>query len=203
MALADLDPALALVLATELTTIQDCPRSNVAINATAQDLIRWCRGWIGNNNVWPPEAQARWLVREAREKWAEKWLGTGALKQLLDARFPPSNLAGNAAQPLGEKPPIECSDCNDTGIIQVRGRHQYCDCDLGARMRTDLGDNATRWLERMDGSLGARRRVPEPRREPREIVPATNLKPITQADIDRAVEEARAKELGSVKSPED
>jgi hypothetical protein len=164
MALADLDPTVALTLATELTTINDCPRSNIAINAMAQDLIRWCRGWIGNNNVWPPEAQARWLVREAREKWAEKWLGTGALKQLLEARFPPSVRPGNAAQPLGEKPPTECSDCNDTGIIRVRGRHQYCDCDLGARIRTDAGDNAQRWLDRMDKSSKVAS-APEPRRK--------------------------------------
>jgi hypothetical protein len=156
MALADLDLAVALKLATELTTIFDCPRSHIAIEAMAQDLVRWCHGWIGNNNVWPPEAQARWLVREAREKWTEKWLGTGALKQLLDARFPPAIVAGNAAQPLGEKPPLLCEHCNDTGIIRVRGRHQYCDCDLGARIRTDAGDNATKWLERMDGSARPR-----------------------------------------------
>jgi hypothetical protein len=163
MALADLDPAVALTLATELTTIYDCPRSNIAINAMAQDLMRWCRGWIGQNNIWPPEAQARWLVQEAREKWTEKWLGTGALKQLLDARFPPTVVPGNAAQPLGEKPPIICSHCNDTGIIRVGGRHQYCDCDLGARIRTDAGDNAKRWLERMDGSALTRTQ-PESRR---------------------------------------
>jgi len=162
MALADLDLEVAMKLATQLTTIYDCPRSAIAIEAMAQDLVRWCRGWIGNNNVWPPEAQARWLVREAREQWTEKWLGTGALKQLLEARFPPSTRPGNAAQPLGEKPPTECSDCNDTGIIRVRGRHEYCDCDLGARIRTDAGDNAARWLERMDVSI-KKKCAPEPR----------------------------------------
>ena len=153
MALADLDLEVAMKLATQLTTIFDCPRSAIAIEAMAQDLVRWCRGWIGQNNVWPPEAQARWLVREAREKWTEKWLGTGALKQLLDARFPSATVAGNAAQPLGEKPPLLCEHCNDTGIIRVRGRHQYCDCDLGAGVRIDAGDNAQRWLDRMDGSV--------------------------------------------------
>jgi hypothetical protein len=122
----------------------------------AEDLMRWCRGRIGNNNVWPPEAQAQWLVREAREKWTEKWLGTGALKQLLDARFPPAVVPGNAAQPLGPKQPVICAHCNDNGIIRVRGKHQYCDCDLGARIRTDAGDKAKRWLERMDFSMGAR-----------------------------------------------
>lgn len=153
MAIAELDLEVALKLATQLTTIADCPRSAIAIEATAQDLIRWCRGWIGQNNVWPPEAQARWLVREARETWTEKWLGTGALKQLLDARFPSTSLPGNAAQPLGEKPPIECRNCQDNGWLCVRGRHQYCDCDLGTRMREDFGADAQKWLDRMDRTL--------------------------------------------------
>jgi len=164
MALADLDLEVAMKLATQLTTIYDCPRSAIAIEAMAQDLVRWCRGWIGNNNVWPPEAQARWLVREAREKWTEKWLGTGALKQLLDARFPTGSLPGNAMQPMGEKQPIKCADCNDTGILRTAARkHQYCDCDLGAGIRTDAGENAQRWLDRMDATI-AKKPLWEPRR---------------------------------------
>lgn len=152
MALADLDPEVAMKLATQLTTILDCPRSAVAIEAYADDLVRWCRGWIGGGNVWPPEAQARWLVREARENW-EKWMGTGALKQMFDARFPPVHKAGNAAQPLGEKPPISCEKCQDNGWLRDGGRYHYCDCSLGVQISTDLGDNARQWLQKMDRSF--------------------------------------------------
>jgi len=151
MALADLDPTVAVELATQFKTINGFPWD--AVDVTAQDLIRWCRGWIGKNNVWPPEAQARWLVREARETWTEKWLGTGALKELFDARFPSASRPGNEAQPLGEKPPINCQDCQDNGVLRVRGRHQYCDCGQGTLIREDAGENAQKWLDWMDRTL--------------------------------------------------
>lgn len=53
---------------------------------------------------------------------------------------------------MSQKQP-QCPDCNDSGILQVGGKHDYCACDVGALLRTDAGDNATRWLERMDASI--------------------------------------------------
>lgn len=84
MALADLDPALALKLATQFKSLPGFPWD--AVDVTAEDLIRWCRGGIETNTIWPPEAQARWLVDEARETW-EKWKGTAALRSLFMSKF--------------------------------------------------------------------------------------------------------------------
>lgn len=60
------------------------------------------------------------------------------------------------------KPPVACSACNDVGIVRVDGKHQYCTCALGVRMRTDAGEKGDRWLERMDNSL-AKKTAPAPR----------------------------------------
>lgn len=61
------------------------------------------------------------------------------------------------------KPPVACSACNDVGITRVDGKHQYCTCALGVRMRADAGpEKAERWLERMDNSL-AKKTAPAPR----------------------------------------
>lgn len=51
------------------------------------------------------------------------------------------------------KPTPTCSPCNDTGIIRVDGKHQYCTCAFGCRLRTDAGGKAESWLERMDASI--------------------------------------------------
>jgi hypothetical protein len=134
-----------------------------SIEATAEDLKRWCTGAIVANRVYPPEAQARWLVTEARETW-DKWQGTAGLKQLFDAKFaPPKRVYPEYASP--ERLPVDCSTCHDTGILLVNGRHQYCDCEHGTRMEIDpaLGDE---WLKLMDRSMV--RRPAESRRAKRE-----------------------------------
>jgi|ERR1017187_2970738 hypothetical protein len=144
---------VALRLARQLKAIPNFPWDEDVIAAHAQHLIRWCKGAIVDGRVWPAEAQAHWLVTEVQETWVEKWLGTGAMKQLFDARFTHSKVPANGFQPLGEKPPILCSSCNDTGIVRVRGKHRYCDCELGDRMKADSGENGDKWLQRMDRSF--------------------------------------------------
>jgi hypothetical protein len=158
MAIADLDSTVANTLAAKFKTIVGFPWD--ALHATAEDLVRWCTGAVVDNRVWPPEAQARRLVNEARETW-EKWAGTAALKALFDAKFRNKKPPANGFQDPGEEPPIECVNCTDTGIVRFRGRHQYCDCDLGVRMHTDSGENGKKWLARMDKSFVASFR-PEP-----------------------------------------
>jgi hypothetical protein len=151
MALAELDQNIAVELATKFKSILNFPWD--CIEATAEDLIRWCTGAIVEDHVWPPDAQARWLAREARENW-EKWLGTAALKQLFDAKFHPPKPSGNAAKPLGEKPPIECSLCNDFGTVFTGNRHRYCDCKAGMLMASDP-TRGEKWLRLCDRTIPA------------------------------------------------
>jgi hypothetical protein len=78
-------------LAEKLTLISDCPRSAPVLEALTEDLVRMCSSL----------EEATWLVREAREKWAE-WRGVAGLAYLLHLhRFPPlppSNLAAEKEQ---------------------------------------------------------------------------------------------------------
>jgi hypothetical protein len=78
-------------LAETLSMIPGCPRSEPVLEALAEDLIRVCES----------ESEATWLVREAREKWAE-WRGVAGLAYLLHMRryppLPPSNLAAEKEQ---------------------------------------------------------------------------------------------------------
>ena len=159
-----LDFEKALMLARQLKAIPNFPWDDDVIKAHAGHLVRWCSGTIIDGRVWPAEAQANWLVTEVQEKWSEKWLGPGALKQIFDTKFCTVKPA-NGFQDLGKKPPIECASCADTGIVRHRGKHRYCDCRLGERMNTDSGENGSRWLARMDKSFIASFR-PEPVRRP-------------------------------------
>ena len=64
---------------------------------------------------------------------------------------------------MSQKQP-QCPDFNDSGFIQPGGKHEYCTCAIGALLHIDAGDNAKRWLERMDASIGKK-----PAREPRRV----------------------------------
>jgi hypothetical protein len=88
MALDQLDKDVALTLAKTLKTIPGFSWDEENINATAGDLVAWCVGAIVNNELWPAEAQARWLVNEARRTW-EKWMGTAGMYSLFRAKFSP------------------------------------------------------------------------------------------------------------------
>lgn len=145
-----LDAAAALEIATGFKLVPGFPWD--AVDATAKDLMRWCNGAIVNGRVWPPEAQAREVAREARESW-EKWMGTAQLKAIFDAKFRRHIPLPNGFQDFGPKPPIDCTSCKDTGYVRVRGKYQYCDCALAERMKGDAGDNAIHWLHRMDVSF--------------------------------------------------
>ncbi len=79
--MADLDPNVAKFLAAGLTTIGH-PFSNDAIENTAMDLVRWCKGAFVDGAMWTPEKQARWLTEEVRENWDE-WPEKGGTKRLL------------------------------------------------------------------------------------------------------------------------
>jgi hypothetical protein len=151
-----LDYAVALGLARQLKAIPNFPWDEEVIAAHAEHLMRWCRGAILPDSVWPAEAQAHWLVTEAQEKW-EKWLGTGALKAMFEGKFPAKKAARpNEFVPRGPKPPVECASCNDFGTVRdSRGTASYCDCEQGARMEADRGAS---WLEILNAGPASHRR---------------------------------------------
>jgi hypothetical protein len=78
---------VAQALARSLTTIDGFPRFDEALTATAEDLVRWCKGAFIEGKQWSAESQAYWLVTEAREKMADRWQGTGALLAIFNQKF--------------------------------------------------------------------------------------------------------------------
>jgi hypothetical protein len=132
--------AVARRLAESLTTIDGCPRYDGAIDALAQDLTRWCTGYIApDGSRWPAEAQARWVVDEARRLW-EKWAGSRALYAIFEARFlgAPAAQAGSEERRAGP----ECPKCSGTGVFVVlRGIYEFsgtCPECHGERTRAAL-----------------------------------------------------------------
>jgi len=112
----------ALLMTQALLTIGERPYwPPGAINAVAEDLVRWCQGAIIDRLAWSPEAQAQWLITEAREQWDE-WKGTRALHALFLAKFRPGNKPLEHRVFRGRVDPT-CSVCGDTGfqIVEVSG----------------------------------------------------------------------------------
>lgn len=143
-----LDSESAIHFARQLKAIPGFPWDDEVIKAHAEHLMRWCKGAIIGDRVWPAEAQAHWLVTEVQETW-DKWLGTGGLRQVFREKFHPKNRPELRPLNMGEKPPIACSICNDNGIINTPHGHRYCECDQGVQMASDpvLGG---RWLQCLD-----------------------------------------------------
>jgi len=134
--MADLSFDLAISLARSLTTIKGCSRFEDAINATAHDLVRWCKGAVIGRQIWSPEDQALWLVTEARETWSE-WTCTADLRTLFRKKFEPQQLAPERKVfDPGVKPPIDCHRCEDVGTVDG----QYCHCVMGREMKALWGD---------------------------------------------------------------
>jgi hypothetical protein len=133
----------ALRLARSLTTILEFPRFEDAIMATAFDLVDWCQGAILDGRVWAAEGQARWLVTEARRGW-NKWLGTADFYALYKGKFEPSKRLERQVIDLGQKPPIQCSKCNDFGTRFNGDLYQYCECESGKQAGVDMGES---WLQ--------------------------------------------------------
>jgi hypothetical protein len=159
--MAKLDPEFAHRLAQRLKTIPECPQSNDAIEAMADDLRKHCAD----------EAEAEWLVSYARDTW-EKWRGTRGLLDALETRRPQLP-ASNQAIDYGPKPAVECERCNDWGHVTINGKLEFCACNSGDALRAALPAFCDRVPPRSADIL----------RNP----PPGNSRKITQADIDAAV----------------
>jgi hypothetical protein len=159
---------VAVKLAGSLT-VAGHPRNQAAINATAMQLIRLCNGCLMNGRSWNAEQQAEELVRVVMTEWEEGWPERGGSKRLQDLyrlKFIPEMLPSNYAQPLGEKPPINCSKCNDFGYAGELGKKVYCDCREGEYCSAKFGE---RGLATFNGPR------PRPRDEKNVSVPFTEV----------------------------
>src|ERR1700722_17370375 len=99
--MAWLDEDEARKIACLLKLIPGFPWDDEAVQEAARDLVKWCDGAIIDNRVWPPEAQARAIVEEAR--YWQKWRGTGALYQIFRSKFVAEKPPPNAYQPPAGK----------------------------------------------------------------------------------------------------
>ena len=92
--MAELPFPVAQTLAASLVTIGH-PYIQAAINATAMDLIQWCKGSFIDGCNWSPEQQAREITETARATWEGGWPENGGTKRLLElfrAKFEPGKL---------------------------------------------------------------------------------------------------------------
>lgn len=130
-----LNAKLATRMAHRLTTIEDFPRFDEAIAETAHDLVEL---WSTTPDRLA-EQQAEELVRHMRHKWP-KWEGTAAMIELYRKKFAPELPASNEAKPLGERPAIDCSFCQDTGVVRAQDNPQavaWCICPTAERVKRD------------------------------------------------------------------
>jgi hypothetical protein len=137
---------LALELAGSLT-VAGHPRNQAAIHATAMQFIRLCKVCSLKGRSWTPEQQAEELVRVILTEWEGGWPERGGSKRLQDLHrlmFTPAVLPSNYVRPLGEKPPVNCSRCNDFGVAYESGQAFYCDCPEGQDCSAQFGGA---WLE--------------------------------------------------------
>jgi hypothetical protein len=167
MTIEDKDQARRLQrLAERLSTVPDCPRSEGAIEALAEDLIELC----------DDEGEATQLVARAR-RW-EKWRGTRGLIDLLET-MRPALPAGNQAIDYGPKPVPDCAACQDWGHFTRNGRDEWCTCTAAEELRLAHPD----WIDQMNRT-GAATLLHNP-------VPIDRKKPLTEEDLEQACEQRR------------
>jgi hypothetical protein len=147
------------------------PRAPVAVEELAKVFLDLCHGRIIAGVVWSAKDQALWLFSEARDNWTdwEKGGGVVGLRALFSDQF--------ASFRKGQ---LRCSSCDDAGVVFEGGVYRMCTCRIGRMIHPNSA-----------ADLNALMQEPPPA-EPtqpvaRETPPAAApLRPITQADIDRA-----------------
>ena len=145
----DLTFSVAQNLAASLVTIGH-PYQQAAVNATAMDLVKWCKGRITDGGVQSPEQQAEALIDEVRTTWTE-WPqgGTRALLELFQGKYAPRK----TVKPVTEEdmrarglidPP--CEVCDGRLYVGEAPNLNYC-------ITCRAGRHNARW----DGEQGLRR----------------------------------------------
>ena len=178
---------VALEMAGALSTIDEFPRNHGAMRATAEDLVRWCKGAFLEGLAWSAEAQASWLVETARETFT-KWPGTAALKQLFHDKFSKRVLPREQETEFVNRGPI-CALCSGTGwrIIERNGTSGAARCSCHQSGPEILAPEVCRICKGKETILvdGRRREcscvTPERREQLRQIAAATRPKPAPRA----------------------
>src|SRR5215831_1108344 len=162
MAMA-LDPNEAFELAIQLTTIPDCPRTEMAVDALGMDLIKLCRN----------SEEAQWVVQEARWNW-EKWKGTAGLRALLQEKHEPACLPlERQVIDLGPKPVVTCAVCHDFGwFYGGASGHQFCVCAAGRQAQAEMPDMIDKLNAKHFRSI--------------QKITRAERKPVTEEDLERA-----------------
>jgi hypothetical protein len=123
-----LHPEKAYSLASRLTLIPGFPNRNEAIAAASEWLLDHCKSL----------AQAEWLVEEAIRHFGSPWSGLWELESLYSAKFRPAP-AMRTFEPLGPKPKVACSRCNDWGtVLGPAGVYTWCTCDHAHEVATSV-----------------------------------------------------------------
>lgn len=116
---ADLPFEVAQIVAAKLATIGH-PYQQAAINATAEDLVKWCHGVFLENRRYTPEQQAEALIARARTEWEDGWPDKGGTKRLLSLFremfcAAEKTSRGPENQLYAVPPPPACQTCDGTG----------------------------------------------------------------------------------------
>jgi hypothetical protein len=124
-------------LAGTLITIGH-PIQPAALDATALDLTRLCKGGSREGREYSPLDQALELVQTIRTTWTAGWAkngGTAGMFRQFRELFAPE--ARPEFQPYTMPPPPACSKCSDTGfeIVERKGYSFGVPCGCGARQR--------------------------------------------------------------------
>ncbi len=164
-------------LLSGLTLLQYFPADDGARMELAKLVARMCSD----------ESQVEWLVNRTIALCTE-WPGPLVIRQILCSKFRPADgISAGATElfPLG--PPSEAGDMR---CIAERGAPELLALPPGhvASVDPELDNMIKELAVKMD------MRRPKPKPKPAAEVPTNpNFKPITQADVDRAVAEVREK----------
>lgn len=155
----------AMALAGSLVTVGH-PFSQIAIQATALDLLKWCKGKVeavdGMVVTVSPKKQAEDLIDAARN-WEGGWPergGTQRLRALFHELFPapgaapkwtPLSYEQTVARGLIRPP---CNRCDDTGYIGKPPDVEFCLCRIGLHQKDWEGE---RGLQRINAPLPERK----------------------------------------------
>jgi len=148
----------SLQFARQLMTVPDFPRAAEAVLATSEDL----RELVQHVPDQLAEKRITWLIHQIRHhcrKWSDEG-GTAMMVALYRKEFEPEPVPGNGFRDLGRKPPIECQNCNDTGIRRT-GLTEFVWCNCGAGLHAR--EHCPALLDLCRGRTGVAIAIPTPR----------------------------------------
>lgn len=125
----------ARVLAERIhACVPGAPHAEVAITATKDDLLHWCRGGRFEGRDFTPLQQAEWLAEEVRTEW-ENWRGSAGLHAVFLSRFTPEPADQTAEWRAECGPPDPAWSKNLLADVAGRMRGKNTDAEWAAFRR--------------------------------------------------------------------